>query len=127
MMLFRKQKPGIQHSRAQALQYVPVKNKEITENRQENGDVMIAYPVGMRPLVAALVKRLGGPHDKTEIKKLQLDELGTATWDLIDGRRSVQQLVKAFAAKYQLPLREAEISITQFIKELGQRGIIGLR
>ena len=127
MMLFRKKKAGIQHSRVEALQYVPVKNKEITADRLESGDVVIAYSVGMRPLVASLVKRLGGPQDKTEIKKLQLDELGTATWDLIDGQRSVQKIIKAFAVKYQLPAREAEISITQFLKELGKRGLIGLR
>jgi hypothetical protein len=53
--------------------------------------------------------------------------LGTAVWDLIDGRLSVERLIKRFAHLYQLQSREAEMSVTQFLRELGRRGIIGMR
>jgi len=32
-----------------------------------------------------------------------------------------------FAATHQLEIREAEVSLTQFIRELGRRGLIGMR
>ena len=60
-------------------------------------------------------------------RKLQLDELGTQVWDLIDGRITVQSLIQRFADNYQLQLKEAEVSVTRFLRELGQRGIVGLR
>ena len=57
------------------------------------------------------------------MKKIELDELGTEVWDLLDGRRSVRHLIKSFAGTHQLEPREAEVSVTQFIRELGRRGL----
>jgi hypothetical protein len=48
-------------------------------------------------------------------------------WNLMDGKRSVRQLVKIFAGTHRLEPREAEVSVTQFIRELGRRGLIGMR
>ena len=81
----------------------------------------------MRPVFAGLVKRFGGPEVQTQIKKLQLDELGTSVWKLMDGKRSVRQLVEMFGGTHQLEPREAEVSVTQFIRELGRRVLIGMR
>ena len=61
------------------------------------------------------------------IKRVELDELGTFVWGLIDGQHSVRQLAEAFTAQYEVPPREAELSVTAFIKTIGQRGIIGLK
>ena len=106
---------------------IPVKNRQISENRLETGEIVISYPVTMRSLFSGLAKRFGGQEIQTQIKKLQLDELGTSVWNLIDGNRSVRQLVKMFAETHQLETREAEVSVTQFIRELGRRGLIGMR
>ena len=121
----RSTKPAI--SRAEALERIPVKNIQITETRLENGEVVIRYPVSMRPFFAGLVKRFGGPEVQIQMKKLQLDELGTSVWDMINGKLSVRQLVERFAKTHRLEAREAEVSVTQFIRELGRRGLIGLR
>jgi len=40
--------------------------------------------------------------------------------------RSLRRIVAAFAAAHQLEAREAEIAVTQFVRELGRRGLIGL-
>jgi len=80
----------------------------------------------MRPFFAGLVKRIGGPEVQIQMKKLQLDELGTSVWDMINGKFSVRQLVERFARTHQLEAREAEVSVAQFIRELGRRGLIGL-
>lgn len=48
-------------------------------------------------------------------------------WDRIDGKRSIAALAAGFAAAHRLDGREAEIAVTQFLRELGRRGLIGLR
>jgi hypothetical protein len=127
MRVFKKRPKGPTISRAEALDRIPVKNRQITENRLETGEVIIHYPVTMRPFFAGLAKRFGGREAQIQIKKLQLDELGTLVWNLMDGERSVRQVVKMFAETHQLETREAEVSVTQFIRELGRRGLIGMR
>ena len=127
MRVFKKKPKGSSISRAEALDRIPVKNRQISENRLETGEVVINYPVTMRPVFAGLVRRFGGPEVQTQMKKLQLDELGTSVWKLMDGKRSVRQLIKMFAGTHQLEPREAEVSVTQFIRELGRRGLIGMR
>ncbi|MCK5417747.1 MAG: PqqD family protein, partial [Desulfobacterales bacterium] len=105
---------------------IPAKNVQITEDRLETGEVLIGYPVTIRPFFATLVKRFGGPEEQVQTKKLQLDTLGSSVWDLLDGKRSVRQLIQIFAETHQLQPREAEVAVTQFIRELGRRGLIGL-
>ena len=127
MRVFKKKPKAPSISRTEALDRIPVKNRQISENRLETGEIVIGYPVTMRPFFAGLAKRFGGQEVRTQIKKLQLDELGTSVWNLMDGRRSVRQLVKMFAETHQLETREAEVSVTQFVRELGRRGLIGMR
>ncbi len=114
-------------TRAEALNCRPVRNPEIRDEVMESGDVLIVYPVRTKPWFVRLARRMGWDPDKPLMKKLQLDELGTVVWRLIDGKKSVREIVKAFAGEYQLHTREAEISVTTFIRELGKRGIIGLK
>ncbi len=128
MKVFKK-KPVARHlSRLQALAHKPVKSRQISEIRLETGEVIIEYPLAVRPLIAAVARRLGKTgEDLVQIKKLQLDALGTSVWDLVDGSRSVRQIIKIFAETHRLENREAEVSVTRFIRELGQRGLLGLR
>lgn len=127
MRVFKKKPKGPTISRAEALARIPVKNRQISENRLETGEVIIHYPVTMRPFFAGLAKRFGGQEAQIQMKKLQLDELGTSVWNLMDGKRSVRQLIKMFAGTHQLETREAEVSVTQFIRELGRRGLIAMK
>jgi len=127
MRVFKKKPTQPSISRAEALERIPVKSTQITEARLETGEIVISYPVTMRPFFAGLVKRFGGPEVQVRMRKLQLDELGTSVWDMIDGKFSVRKLVERFAKTHQLEAREAEVALTQFIRELGRRGLIGLR
>jgi hypothetical protein len=126
MRVFKKKPKRPKISRAEALNRIPVKNVQITEDRLETGEALIGYPVTIRPFFASLVKRLGGTEEQEQTKKLQLDTLGSSVWDLLDGKRSVRQLIQIFAETHQLQPREAEVAVTQFIRELGRRGLIGL-
>jgi len=127
MKVFKKKSNQPSISRGDALNRIPVKNIQVTEARLESGEVVISYPVTMRPFFAGLVKRFGGPEVQIQMKKLQLDELGTSVWNMIDGKFSVRQLIERFARIHQLEAREAEVSVAQFLRELGRRGLIGLR
>ena len=127
MRVFKKKPKAPSISRGEALDSIPVKSIQITEARLETGEVLISYPVAVRPFFARLVKRFGGPEVQIQMKKLQLDELGTSVWEMINGKFSVRQLVERFAKTHRLEAREAEVSVTQFIRELGKRGLIGLR
>ncbi len=126
MRVFKKKPKGPTISRSEALNRIPVKNVRITEDRLETGEVLIGYPVTIRPFFATWVKRFGGSEEQVQTKKLQLDTLGSSVWDLLDGKRSVRQLIQIFAETHQLQPREAEVAVTQFLRELGRRGLIGL-
>ena len=76
---------------------------------------------------AKLASRFGQNKDQNFEKKIQLDELGTIVWDMIDGNRSVQQIIEEFSEKYRVHLKEAEVAVTSFIKTLGKRELIGLK
>ena len=126
MRVFRK-KSGASHlSRTESLEYTPVKSRQISETRLESGEVIIEYPLAVRPWIAAVARRLGGHQNRKQTKKLQLDALGTSVWDLVDGKRSVRNIIRIFAKTHRLENREAEVSVTSFIRQLGQRGLLGL-
>ena len=126
MRVFRKKSSAGQLSRTEALEYTPVKSRKISETRLESGEVIIEYPLAVRPWITAVARRLGGHQNLKQTKKLQLDALGTSVWDLVDGKRSVRIIIRIFAKTHRLENREAEISVTSFIRQLGQRGLLGL-
>jgi hypothetical protein len=123
---FRKHRGETGISQIDALQCKAVKNIQVSEERLETGEALLSYPVAPRPWIAGLAGRLG-IQQVSSPKRLQLDTLGTAVWDMIDGRRTVSQIIQVFAEKYRLYPREAEVSVTRFLRELGKRGLIGLR
>lgn len=55
-----------------------------------------------------------------------LDALGTEVWTLCDGRRTVEDLIDAFAAKHGLSFHEARVAVTQYLKVLIQRGVLAV-
>jgi len=125
--VFKKNPGAGRMTRQEALAYKPVKSSQVTETRLETGEVVLEYPLAVRPLVAAVARRLGkSQEDLIQIKKLQLDVLGTSVWDLVDGKRSVRRMIQIFAETHRLEKKEAEVSVTQFIRELGKRGLLGL-
>ena len=109
------------------MQCTPVKIPQVRESRLDSGDVLLMYSATVRPWFSNLVKRFGGTDSGAVAKKLQLDTLGTEVWDLIDSRRTVGKIIQRFAETHRLHPREAEVSVTRFLRELGKRGLIGLQ
>lgn len=120
-----KMKPQI--SRKEALSSVPIKNTEVEEVLLDSEDIMLIYPVKVKPWAFALLRKLGRPPEQIGQKKLQLDALGTSVWKLLDGERTVKHIIKIFTQKQQVHRKEAEVAVTQFLRELGKRGLIGIK
>ena len=127
MRVFRKKPatPAITH--AEAMRCIPVKNSLARETRLEGGLVQLHYPAVIRPWIAGWIRRFGGDSENVLMKKLQLDELGTAVWDLLDGQKTVSQVIDHFSGLQRLHRREATVSVTLFLRELGKRGLIAMR
>ena len=98
-----------------------------TATNLDSGDIVLSYPVTLRPWMAKWARRFKGSASQTGTRKLQLDSLGTEVWKMIDGNRTVRDIVEAFAGSHRLGKREAEMAVTQFLRDLGKRGLIGLR
>ena len=114
-------------SREEALQARPVANSWVEVEKTPEGLVRLGYPVTHKPWFSRLARFLGQDGEYRGRRHLELDQMGSAAWDLIDGRNSVNQLIHAFVKRYGIHEREAEAAMTAFIRELGRRGLIGLR
>ncbi|UCF68259.1 MAG: PqqD family protein [Acidobacteriota bacterium] len=55
---------------------------------------------------------------------LGLNESGTLVWNLLDGRRSIGQLVDALAAHFGLPAREIDTDVLEFVRSLADRDLL---
>lgn len=125
----KKRSPGPGHTiaRDHALSCIPIRNPEIREQKNEEGELCLTYQVRIRPWFQGIVQKITGKSDDIIERKLQLDELGSAVWQAIDGKRSVRVITADFQFTHRLNQREAEISVTSFLKELGKRGLIVLK
>jgi hypothetical protein len=127
MKLLKRHLPASQLTKSKALTLTPVKNMDSSEVTLDSGVVVIRYPVTMRPWMAKWIQRFKGSSSQTGSRKLQLDTLGTQVWKMIDGKRTVRDIVDAFAVAHQLERREAEMAVSQFLRDLGKRGLIGMQ
>jgi hypothetical protein len=127
MRVFKRKSHDVGMTRAEALKFAPVRSTRIQESHLESGEIILSYPVDIKPWIDRIAKRFGVKESKPIEKKLQLDEFGTVVWEQINGERSVRQIIQWFAKKYQLHTKEAEVSVTRFLRELGKRGLIGLK
>ncbi len=122
-----KRKPKPVMGREQALDMVLVRNSAIKAETGADGLMRIRYEVASRPWFGRLAERVG-MWDGTPVKRtLELDELGSFVWGLIDDKRTVRDLAVLFVERYKVQPREAEVAVTEFIRQLGRRGLIALR
>jgi len=59
-------------------------------------------------------------------RKMALDAIGTAIWNWCDGRRTLEEIIDAFAKEYALTFHEARVAVTGFMKSLVARGILAV-
>lgn len=113
-------------SRETSLAMRPARNAQVVEEALDNGLVRLIYPTTVKPWFAGLALRMGLWDGAPLTRKLELDELGTFCWRMLDGNASVRDVAAALSGRYGLPRREAELAVAAFLRELGRRGVIGL-
>ena len=114
-------------SRERSLGMRPARSRLVREEPLDGGMTRLTYLSAYKPWFAGLARRVGAWDGRPLERKLELDELGSFCWNLIDGDRQVREMARILAERYGLPAREAELSVAAFLRELGKRGILGFR
>lgn len=108
-------------TREQALAARPFRNPTLEWTEREDGDVEVILP-RRRDLTG---RALGWFMMIPEKRAVTLDLVGGFVWKNCDGTRSVTELVDLMAEEFKVGRREIEASLTQYLKTLGSRGMIG--
>jgi hypothetical protein len=131
--LRRKKKPtGPSLSRSEFLSIRPVRNPVVEWEKNEKGEIKVIIPIKKikeeaekrrkkRPRGPAFLSRMF-PEPKE--KRIQLDVVGSAVWELCDGKRTTKEIVDFLCQNYKLLPREAEISLSTYLNSLVKRGLI---
>lgn len=110
-----------------ALLCIPEKNSLVEERFLDSGDLILSYPAKIKPFFIKIHKIFRRTCDTSFQRKIQLDALGIDVWSLLDGKKNVKTIVREFAALHTLNYKEAEISVTLFLRLLGEKGLIGIK
>ena len=126
MWPFTRKKTQPPPDRNRSLDCVPVPHPGCRQESTDEG-LLLVCPVRDVFWLDRFLVRNSSSRERMILKKIQLDELGSAVWRLIDGRRSVRDISQLFRDRYQLTPREAEIAVATFIQRLGHKGVVALR
>jgi len=111
-------------TRTEALAGIPRKSSSVSWEVLANGEILIEYPLNIKPFFLQLASRLHKNPRQRLTRKLQLDKMGSNVWQMIDGRKNIKTIIVEVAEQIGLSRQEAEISVTTFLRELGRRGLI---
>jgi hypothetical protein len=102
------------------LDFVP--NRAIDHEDGEDGRLTLLRPKFVKgPLARWLQRRI-----KHKYFKVRLDELGTATWHAIDGKRSVAQIADLLAERFGEQIEPRYDRMSQFIDSLARSSMVTL-
>lgn len=128
MKLFKsKVPPENALNRTESLACIPQLLPGIDWQQTEKGEIVIQYPLSIKPFFLQIARRFKKEPQTRLTKKLQLDTLGSSVWLMIDGESDVKKIIEKFADESGLSRHEAEQSITTFFLQLGRRGLIALK
>ncbi len=101
---------------------VPVRAKVDTK-RDEEGNVVIIYTKNLGRIESWLHKYVGGPL----MIERPLDEMGTALWDMCDGRHTVGEICRSMDTRYQEKIEPVDTRVVQFIETLLSLGLLHIK
>jgi hypothetical protein len=114
-------------SKDDSLFCIPKKQKAVKETFLDSGDLLLSYHTAYKPFFNRIQKILHKNSKKTFERKIQLDGLGIDVWQLMTGTKNVKQIISEFASIHSLNYKEAEISVTLFLRSLGKKGLIVIK
>ena len=118
-MFATRKKPKL--TREAMLNSRPARNDLLKWDKTESGEVRITVTRIDSWKVRLLSKLFYVPRKRT----ITLDEVGTDIWQMCNGRTSVAQMIEELRDKYKLDRKEAEVSLLQYLKTLGQKRFVG--
>ena len=81
----------------------------------------------VRPVRLRLLRALSAlPIKGHEPRRVELDLIGSMIWQACDGKTRVREIIELLRREFRITAREAEISVTEYIKTLGSRRLIEL-
>lgn len=104
--MFRKEKT--------VLNYLDMTPVHLVRFDEEGGKVVLFEPKFKR----AWLKKLVSPLKKSEFIKVKLDEFGSDTWRLIDGKRNVREISTELIKIFGDQIEPAELRVTKFLTSL---------
>ena len=108
-------------SREAMLGSKPVRNELVHWERDDSGEVLITLIRQRGWKINLLAKIFYVPKER----KIALDEIGSAVWEMCDGKHTVDRMIRRLADKHQLNRREAEVALTTYLRQLGKKRLIG--
>ena len=118
-LLRKLRKPKL--SRDQALAARPIRPPALKWTELDSGEVRSVLP--RRKDAAG--KLLSVLFYIPKSRPVNLDVVGSRVWSLCDGEHTVEDMVEALTEEHKLHRREAEVSLTEFLKMLGKRNMVG--
>jgi hypothetical protein len=116
-MLRKKPKIG----REAMLKSKPARNDALTWEKNENDEVIVTIERREDWKAKVLSKIFWIPKSRT----LMLDQIGAQVWDMCDGKTTVDQMIRHLSKEHKLNLKEAEVSLLTYLKNLGKKHLIG--
>ena len=107
-------------TREQSLGSLPVRNTLVTYQQLEDGETELTIPLRNDWVGKLLSFIFFVPKER----KVILEAIGSDVWALCDGEHNVNQIVDTLAKKYKLNRREAEASLTEYLRRLGKRRLV---
>lgn len=103
----------------------PERSPEVTEDRQEDGTVLLTAPLILqgRGFMGWMAKRMKVPDRKS----FELEPVGAFVWDLCDGQNTFDAISRKLRERYKMNRLEADAALTAFLQMLGQRRLIALK
>ncbi|MFO7685078.1 MAG: PqqD family protein [Desulfobacterales bacterium] len=81
---------------------------------------VVARKIEGETIIIPIVAGIGDLEDDL----YTLNETGQAIWEKLDGKQSIQGIIKELSAEYQAPVEEIQEDVVGIVKELARRKII---
>ena len=107
-------------TRRETLLARPVRAEGVDCERNEEGEIEITIRLrpGRRTRILSTILPLA------RRRVISLDLLGSEVWEMCDGKNTVEAMIGKIAKGHKLNWKEAEISLLNYLKTLGKKGII---
>src|SRR3972149_5295557 len=111
-----------QLTREQVMRSRPLRNSLLQWETSAEGKVVITIPRRSDWLGRVVSAFFVVP----KARQLVLDdEVGSTVWHICDGEHTIAGIVDHLCKQYKLTRKEAEVSVTEFLRQRGRRRLVG--